>query len=69
MEDPIQKMSQEMSWHPLLKTVMGKVLRTTPEKGQADAGETFVRVLQRDSRSSYFSAELLDFKSLRYPAR
>ena len=66
MEVPIQKMSQEMSWHLLLKNVMGKTLRTTPKKGQTDAGEAFVRVSRRNSRSSYFLAELLHFKSMRY---
>lgn len=47
MEVPIQKISQEMSWHLLLKNVMGKTLRTSPKKGQTDAGEAFVRFSQK----------------------
>lgn len=66
MEDPIQKKSQEMSWHLLLKNVMGKTLRTSPEKWQTDAGEALVRVSQRNSGSSYFLAELLHLKSMHY---
>lgn len=66
MEVPIQKISQEMSWHLLLKNVMGKTLRASPENGQTDAGEAFVRVSQRNSGSSCFLAELLHLKSIHY---
>lgn len=66
MEVPIQKISQEMSWHLLLKNVMGKTLRTSPKMGQTDAGESFVRVSQRNSRSSCFLAELLHLKNMHY---
>lgn len=66
MEVPIQKMSQEMPWHLLLKNVMGKTLRTTPKKRQTDAGEAFVGVSGKNSRSSYFLAEPLHFKSTHY---
>lgn len=66
MEVPIQEISQEMSWHLLLRNVMGKTLRTSPERGQSDAGEAFVRVSQRNSGSSYFLAELLHLKSMHY---